>query len=138
MPLFFGIPISGIGSLRQRCIVEPRPAKARPKVGVRYTFNSVLRFVKFEHRLSASRVFHSPVPVSPKGAESELPPGSGRAMSASEKPMVTDLVDQHVADDAVRWLAVSAGVTKDGDAVEKILSGRLAESDTLLNGSPTP
>ena len=33
--------------------------------------------------------------------------------------MVTDLVDQHVADDAVHWLAVSVGVTEDGDAVEK-------------------
>ena len=28
--------------------------------------------------------------------------------------MVTDLVDQHVADDAVHWLAVSVGVTEVG------------------------
>ena len=33
--------------------------------------------------------------------------------------MVTDLVDQHVADNAVHWLAVPVGVTKDGDTVEK-------------------
>ncbi len=33
--------------------------------------------------------------------------------------MVTDLVDQHVADNAVRQLAGADGVTEDGDTVEK-------------------
>ncbi len=36
-----------------------------------------------------------------------------------ETEMVTDLVDQHVADNAVRRLPVLVGVTKDGDTVEK-------------------
>ena len=33
--------------------------------------------------------------------------------------MVTDLVDEHVADNAVHRLAVPVGVTEDGDTVEK-------------------
>ena len=87
--------------------------------------------------------FHSPViklpGTSPDGAESGLLAGLDQGhVGVREAEMVTDLVDQHVADDAVHWLAVSVGVTEDGDAVEKILSGRLAGSNTLLNGSPTP
>jgi hypothetical protein len=33
--------------------------------------------------------------------------------------MVTDLVDQHVADNAVHRLAIPVGVTEDGHTVEK-------------------
>ena len=36
-----------------------------------------------------------------------------------ETEMVTDLVDQHVADNAFHRLAVPVGVTEDGDTVEK-------------------
>ena len=55
-----------------------------------------------------------------------------------ETEMMTDLVDQHVADDAVHRLAGPVGVTEEGGTIEKILSGRLAGSDALLNGRPTP
>ena len=61
-----------------------------------------------------------PPVLSPDGAESGLPAGLDQGhVGVGEAKMVTDLVDQHVADDAVHWLAVSVGVTEDGDAVEK-------------------
>ena len=77
--------------------------------------------------------------TSPDGAENGLPAGLDQGhVGVREAEMVTDLVDQHVADDAVQRLAVSVGVTEDGDAAEKDPVGRLAGSNTLLNGSPTP
>ena len=65
----------------------------------------------------------------------DFDPGHG---GVGETEMVTDLVDQHMADNAIHRLAGPAGVTQDRDTVEKILSGRLEGSHTLLDGSPTP
>ena len=49
-----------------------------------------------------------PPVISPDGAESGLPAELDQGhVGIGEAEMVTDLVDQHVADDAVHWLAVS-------------------------------